>query len=264
MDNEGMPRIYDSVEDRFWNKVNKTGDCWLWDGWIDQNGFGSYKPHLNEKKVVVHRQSWLWAFGKIPTGKLVLQRCGHKHCVRPSHLYLGTMRDAIPVETQFWKRVRKTSSCWLWKGWKHPSGYGTMSMGGHIPQKRAHRFSWEIHHGKIPDGQCVLHHCDVRHCVNPKHLFLGSRGDNARDMVSKNRQLAKERNPQAKLTRGKISEIRKHYSSGNATQKSLGAKFGVCRQTIADIVHRKLWSSPYSCRKYDGIRSLYKTSHAVA
>jgi len=79
-------------------------------------------------------------------------------------------------------------SCWLWLGTKMTTGYGQFRLS---PPKRAtvgaHRMSWELYHGPIPDGMYVLHKCDVRACVRPDHLFLGSQKDNVHDMISKGR-----------------------------------------------------------------------------
>src|SRR5438270_816057 len=84
--------------------------------------------------------------------------------------------------------------CWLWRGKRSESRYAYISKEppatGNIP---AHRASWELFHGPIPDGLWVLHKCDVRSCVNPDHLFLGTNADNMRDMAEKGRA----RNPTA-------------------------------------------------------------------
>src|SRR5947207_548479 len=77
------------------------------------------------------------------------------------------------------------SGCWIWTGARSLNGYGVMGM-PHI-NRNAHRISWEIHRGIIPNKICVLHRCDTPSCVNPDHLFLGSLKDNTRDMVKKGR-----------------------------------------------------------------------------
>jgi hypothetical protein len=81
----------------------------------------------------------------------------------------------------FLKHVSKTESCWLWTGGKHINGYGGFR------NKYAHRVSFELFKTKIPKGLCVLHVCDVRHCVNPEHLWLGTKKDNTQDMIKKKR-----------------------------------------------------------------------------
>lgn len=90
---------------------------------------------------------------------------------------------------QFWLKVRKSEGCWIWQGIidKRPDhGYGWFKFGGKW-RVRAHRFSWEITYGNIPDGMLICHKCDVRACVRPEHLFLGTSRDNAKDMTKKGR-----------------------------------------------------------------------------
>ena len=77
------------------------------------------------------------------------------------------------------------TGCWLWTASLTGPGYGQFGVKGRV--ELAHRVSYELHVGAIPDGLCVLHRCDVRHCVNPNHLFLGTHSDNSRDCVSKGR-----------------------------------------------------------------------------
>lgn len=88
--------------------------------------------------------------------------------------------------SRFWAKVVKTNECWEWCAAFHGSGYGIFGIGGTKIQ-RAHRFSWELSYGKIPEGLFVLHKCDNRKCVRPEHLFLGTNLDNVRDMIAKRR-----------------------------------------------------------------------------
>jgi hypothetical protein len=138
----------------------------------------------------------------------------------------------MTTEQRFWAKVRKTASCWIWTASKRSKGYGAFAYtrGGRLVQSRAHRYSWEIHKGAIPDGLCVLHNCpsgDNPACVNPCHLFLGTRADNNADMISKQRHVPGgqrqgveykyrrgEAHPNARLSKQEISEIRKHRSEG--------------------------------------------------
>lgn len=77
------------------------------------------------------------------------------------------------------------TGCWIWTGNVNALGYGRFWVEGGL--EYAHRCSWELHRGQIPDGANVLHRCDQPHCVNPDHLFLGSQADNMEDMRRKGR-----------------------------------------------------------------------------
>ncbi len=95
----------------------------------------------------------------------------------------------------FHSRVEKSDYCWNWTGNKTSFGYGTFKIGGRTGRLvRAHRYSWELHNGLIPNGLCVCHKCDNPGCVNPKHLFLGTRQENNYDRDRKGRVAYGDRN----------------------------------------------------------------------
>jgi hypothetical protein len=96
--------------------------------------------------------------------------------------------DSLTFEEKFWSNVDKqnTDRCWHWTGFCYTGGYGQINMCGKMVL--AHRFSYELHFGKIPkDKPYVLHMCDNPPCVNPHHLFLGTAKDNSDDMIAKGR-----------------------------------------------------------------------------
>jgi hypothetical protein len=135
------------------------------------------------------------------------------------------------MEERFWSKVDKSGDCWLWTDHLTPSGYGGFWDG--TRSARAHRVSWILTNGAIPEGQIVRHKCRNK-CVNPTHLELGTNLDNTKDMI-------RDGTDHHKLTGAKILEIRRRSGEKFAVTK-LAKEFGVCHQLISDIIHKKRWA----------------------
>lgn len=144
------------------------------------------------------------------------------------------------LEKRFWAKVNKgtESGCWEWTARTH-KGYGQMGGGSKRGDyiKPAHRISWEIHFGPIPDGLWVLHKCDNRKCVNPDHLFLGTVLDNTRDMDSKGRGARGIKHPITKLNEEQVLKIK----SSTDPITTLAERFNVTPGLIRQIYKGIIW-----------------------
>lgn len=165
-------------------------------------------------------------------------------------------RPKESLEKRFYKHITKLpNGCWEWSGLRNYYGYGIIAKSYSLPRhKKAHRASWEIHRGPIPDGLFVCHHCDNPPCCNPDHLFLGTCKDNIQDLVKKKRhcfgEAMRERMLKhavkggehccAKLTADAIRAIRSGLKEG-ILGKDFALEYGVSRSTICDIAKRRTW-----------------------
>ena len=274
-----MAKEKKSLQERFWSKVDKRGEdeCWEWTAYKSPFGYGSLTIGKGYTEWA-HRLSYKLNVGEIPDGMYICHLCNNPACVNPKHLradtpsanskytwnsghgvnqFIGKSWRRVfphhgkskrgPVEDRFWKNVdrKEYDECWNWLGHFKTGGYGSICDDRARGNKtiRAHRLSYRIHFGEIPDGLWVLHKCDNKKCVNPHHLFVGTRQDNVDDMCAKGRnyRVSGEDSACAKLTRESVREIRKLYSSGNHTYFSLSALFGVAWQTIGHIVRFRTW-----------------------
>lgn len=161
----------------------------------------------------------------------------------------------LPWPERFWAKVRKSSNCWEWTGAKNTKGYGNVSV-WKVGTFKAHRIAWQLSYGPIPDGKCVLHHCDNPGCVRPDHLWLGTNLDNIRDMWKKGRarpgvigplplekRARGDSHGMAKMTSTLVSQLRAEYENGNTNISHLAVKYGVTRRTIKDALIRKTWQT---------------------
>lgn len=153
------------------------------------------------------------------------------------------------IEERFWEKVAigAPDQCWLWTAGTVSDGagmfYGAVRHEG--KPRRAHVVSYILEHGEVPDGMCVCHTCDVPLCVNPAHLWLGTRGQNNADMVAKGRHVPRSfdhgtANPMTKVTPAMIAEIVTLHEQG---------------WTYADIAVKLNISAATACRNYNKTRS---------
>lgn len=137
---------------------------------------------------------------------------------------------------RFYDKYTKTDTCWNWNGAKTSLGYGNLWLhkdGKRVKNMYAHRVSWLLYRGAIPDSMNVLHKCDNRKCVNPEHLFLGTQKDNMRDKIEKDRAGIRPHMPDQE-----VRDIRQLVANGE-TMAEVSKKYGVHYNTIFNIIHRK-------------------------
>ena len=143
---------------------------------------------------------------------------------------------------KFWEKINVKNECWIWAGNQDKYGYGRIGI--NYKRYYAHRLAYELIYGLIPEGMLVCHKCDNPLCINPEHLFLGTNGDNSKDMVNKNRSYHPigELHPLHKLTNEQVIEIKQLYSTGKYLQTELAKQFNVCSTEICLLVNNKRWN----------------------
>jgi len=140
----------------------------------------------------------------------------------------------------FDERVEKTETCWIWTGSKRPDGYGVFHAGGKTNATSAHRLSWKLYHGEIPEGLVLRHMCDNPICVNPDHLKLGTLKDNSTDRILAGNSCPGSKNSKAKLDEEKVKEIKNLIQIG-LSGAEIGRRFGVTRTCINAIKNSRTW-----------------------
>ena len=151
------------------------------------------------------------------------------------------MADESLYDPALWRKLmlnampEPNSGCLLWLACCYKTGYGAVRWSSRTQQ--AHRMAWQATRGPIPDGGHVLHKCDVRCCINPAHLFLGTNQDNVADMVAKKRHLWGSSQNGAKLTEEKAMAI---YLMP-LCHTDIARAFGVSQPTVSMIKAKRTW-----------------------
>lgn len=156
------------------------------------------------------------------------------------------VRTTIYTPEQLRARIEKNSipepnsGCWLWTLCASPRGYGRLGPLRKYGDQLAHRLSYRAFRGDFDVALCVLHKCDTPPCVNPDHLFLGTRRDNLEDMTSKGRRAIGARNGAAKLTDELVRKVRLLRAEG-WTHERIAAAMGVSRRAIGVVASGEAW-----------------------
>lgn len=163
---------------------------------------------------------------------------GHHNKIRPLR----------PAEGRYWQKVikRGTDECWDWKGSHDQHGYGQLRIDGH--NIKAHRFSYELHNGPIPDGADICHSCDHPPCTNPAHLFAGTAKDNITDAISKGRfvmpppnQVRGETNGRAVFTNAQVAEFRRQFSTMKLSVTAFATFHDIPVMSMWNLLHYKTY-----------------------
>jgi hypothetical protein len=154
-----------------------------------------------------------------------------------------TRRSHAEVRERFFRHIEKTDECWVWTGNTSRRGYGSLQEGGRGSKTiSAHRYSYEVHRGPIPDGLVVMHSCDNPSCVNPDHLSVGTYRENTQDMIRKGRKRTVAPtgtgNGKSKLNDDLVRYIRQNKEKSHA---SLARELGLSQNCIRGVRTRRTW-----------------------
>lgn len=271
------------VAARFWSKVQKGSDCWIWIGGTTR-GRGAFL--FDGAPVAVERVAWILLYGeRPPRDQYVRRTCGNTFCVKPEHLVKiaagGPREESAPstvrellgranarqfsphsrwkgtLEERFWSKVNKLpgeNACWEWQGCIIKAlGYGQIAFNGR--RENAHRVSWMLDHPDEPILRFedhICHTCDNRRCVRPSHLWRGDAKQNGQDCSAKGRKPKPnlgnfgDASPASKLTEESVRCLFRLRAQG-WTQMKLAAEFNIHQTQVSNILSGKQWPHMQGC-----------------
>ena len=136
-------------------------------------------------------------------------------------------------------RTSPSGECLIWQGSVGGMGYGTVRHDGRYTT--THRLQWRLSYGEIPNGLFVMHRCDVKLCINPKHLMLGTNADNLRDASAKGRIPHGETRKNSVLTERAVRAMQLQYALGGISLEKVGRIYGVCFSVARRIIRHETW-----------------------
>lgn len=275
-----MPKDNLSFDQRFWKYVDTdSSDCHFWTGGKDWNGYGLFNA---ERTIRAHIFAWRQIYGPPPLGMIVSHLCNTPCCVNIDHLTLMTHAEnsayrvlcgrarggqigsgdfgwsfyngrSKPYETaavRFWSKINRNGpapshvphlgNCWLWTGCVHIEGYGHFWYKKTVRQ--AHCVMWLETNGVIPDGLEVLHRCDVRNCVRPDHLELGTSLENNRQREERGRgnQQRGEKCGMTKYSDEIVHKARALYKPKIFGHRAVGEALGIPASSVPYLIHKRI------------------------
>lgn len=212
-------------------------------GWIKGEHLRYVQYHTSKTKFQVQcippNPSGLCQCGCGETTKVAAYTHSAIGWVKGEHLrYIHGHNGAstLTPEKRFWNSVDKSGDCWLWTAGKNKAGYGIFyARKKHV---LAHRYSYELANGPIPEAMKICHHCDHPACVRDSHLFCGTDADNVADKVAKGRIPKGETHHNARLTDDDVRQIRLDYASG-ISAAALGKKYGIHERYARGVAKRQ-------------------------
>jgi len=177
----------------------------------------------------------------------ICARCGNRFTRHQCHADRGVRfcsrecrTSRLSVEFLLERAIPEPNSgCWLWTECTTKTGYGSLTFEGRPVV--AHRLAYRCKHGSIAADMVVRHICDVRSCVNPDHLILGTQAQNIADCVARGRQAKGTTIPHAKMTPDKVRAFRSLVASG-VSQRAAARQFGISPSVAQAIAAGRRWA----------------------